>query len=41
MPADYVIGAIGQTQDLSFINENFNLQVDRNRLVVTDLLLQT
>jgi len=41
MPADYVIGAIGQTQDLSFINENFNLQVDRNRLVVDPDLLTT
>jgi len=41
MPADYVIGAIGQTQDLSFINENFKLQVDRNRLVVDEDLLTT
>jgi len=41
MPADYVIGAIGQTQDLSFINENFKLEVNRNRLVVDEDLLTT
>lgn len=41
MPADFVIGAIGQTQDLSFVNENFNLAVNRNRLVVDPDLMTT
>jgi len=31
---DYVISAIGQTQDLSFINENCNVSVNRDCLLV-------
>ena len=33
LPVDYVIAAIGQTQDLSFINESMPLSVERNRLI--------
>ena len=41
MPADYVIGAIGQTQDLSFINDNFKLEVNKNKIVVDPDIMTT
>lgn len=41
MPADYVIGAIGQTQDLSFINDGFNLEAKNNKIVINPDLMAT
>ena len=41
MPADIVIGAIGQTQDLSFINDDFNIATSRNRIDIDLDLLTT
>lgn len=41
MPADYVIGAIGQTQNLSFINDGFLLETDKNKIKVDPDVLST
>lgn len=38
---DYVIGAIGQTQDLSFLNEEFCIATDKNRIKVDGDLMTT
>lgn len=38
---DYVIGAIGQTQDLSFVDSAFDLALDRNRIQVDPDLMTT
>lgn len=38
---DYVIAAIGQTQDLTFINDNFKLGADKNRIRVNPDLMTT
>ncbi|NLM83842.1 MAG: FAD-dependent oxidoreductase [Clostridiales bacterium] len=41
MEADYVIAAIGQTQDLSFINESFPVAVKRNMIVADEKTFAT
>lgn len=41
MEADYVIAAIGQTQDLSFVSESLPLNVKRNMLVVDEKTFAT
>ncbi|MBP2650080.1 MAG: FAD-dependent pyridine nucleotide-disulfide oxidoreductase [Firmicutes bacterium] len=38
---DYIIAAIGQTQDLSFTNADFQLKAERNRITVDKDLLTT
>ncbi|MBP2644769.1 MAG: FAD-dependent pyridine nucleotide-disulfide oxidoreductase [Firmicutes bacterium] len=38
---DYLISAIGQTQDLSFVDADFSLKVERNRIAVNPDLLIT
>lgn len=38
---DYLIAAIGQTQDLSFVDNDFCLAVDKNRISVDSELLTT
>ncbi len=40
-PTDYVIGAIGQTQDLSFIDDSFKLETNKNKIAVNPDLLTT
>ena len=41
MEADYVIAAIGQTQDLSFINESFPVAVKRNMIAADEKTFAT
>jgi formate dehydrogenase major subunit len=41
MPVDVVIAALGQTQDLSFINDTFSLQSDKKRIVADEALMTT
>ena len=38
---DYVISAIGQTQDLSFVGDDFSLAVERSRLCANEMTMQT
>lgn len=41
MECDVVLGAIGQTQDLSFINEDLSLNIERNRIVINKDVMTT
>lgn len=41
METDIVIAAIGQTQDLSFINVDFNLASNRNRIIINEDVMTT
>ncbi len=41
MPADVVIAALGQTQDLSFIGNGFPLESSRSRITTDDALMTT
>ncbi|SHH77793.1 formate dehydrogenase major subunit [Sporobacter termitidis DSM 10068] len=41
MPADVVIAAIGQTQDLSFISDKFALDSVKNRITADEALMTT
>ncbi len=41
MPVDLVIAALGQTQDLSFVNDTFPLASNRNRIVNDEAFMST